>query len=132
MSAALLNVFDSCVVFNILSLVPPDVPEVSSLYGTTEIYKTKHYVTYGGGPEGGFVYFASPRKSGWYKWHRDWSKKPAYTKVDKGQVAFLVNADGSEQIAVLPGNWERTVDLDELAETVIIADDAFMQENGDT
>jgi hypothetical protein len=85
-------------------------------------------VTYGGGPEKGFVYFTNPRKSGWCKWLRNWFTQPVYTRVDEGQVVFLVNADGSEQIAVLPSNWERTVDLDELTETVIIADDAFRQE----
>ena len=73
------------------------------------------------------MYFDSPRKPGWYKWHRDWFKKPAYAKVEKGQVAFLVNADGSERITILPDSWDTTVDLDTLAETVIIADDGFMQ-----
>ncbi len=104
MSAALLNVFDSRIVFNILSVVPPDVPENPNIHGATEIYETKHCVTYGRGPEGGFVYVDSPRKPGWSKWHRDWFKKPAYTKVDKRQVAFLVNADGSGQIDILPDN----------------------------
>ncbi len=35
---------------------------------------------------------------------------------------------GSEQIAILPDSWETTVNLEALAETVMIADDGFMQE----
>ena len=129
MVVALLNCFDQNVVSNILSMVPPDEPEISTLYGVTEIYGSKHYVTYGGGPEGGFVYLPRSRKPGWYKWHRDWFQKPKYTCTSRGQVAFLVQSDGSEEIAILPENWENTVSLDDLAETVIITDDAFMEEN---
>ena len=129
MAVAFLNLFDANVVQNIMAYVPLNL-DFYPLYGTTTIYRTKHYVTYGGGPEGGFVYFASSRKPGWYKWHRDWFQKPTYERVEKGQVAFLINADGSEEIGVLPEGWEETVDTDDLAEMVIIADDAYMQEFG--
>ena len=103
--------------------------DISDLYGTAEICRTKHYVTYGGGPEGGFVFFGCAPDPGWYKWHRDWFKKATYAKVEAGQVAFLMHADGSEQIAILPDDWDTTVNLEELAETVLIADDDFMLEN---
>ena len=68
---------------------------------------------------------------GWYRWHRESLCKAEYTKIEKGQVAFLIHEDGTEQIGVLPDNWDEVLDLDELAETVIIADDAFMQETYD-
>jgi hypothetical protein len=32
-------------------------------------------------------------------------------------------------MAILPANWENTVDLEELAEIVIVADEGFMEEN---
>ena len=69
------------------------------VYGTAKIYETKHIVTYGGGPEGGFVYFTSRQtgRGGWYKWHHDWFKKAVYTKVVEGLVAFLMHADGSKK-----------------------------------
>ena len=130
MNTALKIVFDSNVLANIEAFVPVDNFELETLFGFTHIYGTKHYVTYGGGPEGGFVYFASERrgKGNWYRWHRDWFKKAVYTKIVEGQVAFLMHSDGSEQITILPSNWDREVDLDALAETVIIADDFTMRE----
>ena len=130
MNTALKSVFDSGVVNNISAFVPVDEFEIDTLFGFTHIAGVKHYITYGGGPEGGFVYFASqrPGKSSWFKWHRDWFKETVYTKIREGQVAFLIHADGSEQIAILPDSWDRTVNLEALAETVIIADDFHMQE----
>ena len=62
MSAALKSVFDSHVVANILAFVPLDDYQIETLYGFTHIYGAKHYITYGGGPEGGFVYFISERR----------------------------------------------------------------------
>ena len=133
MNTALKSVFDINVVSNIMAFVPVDDFQIETLFGFTHIRKVKHYITYGGGPEGGFVYFTSRRrgKGGWYKWHRDWFKEAVYTKVVDGQVAFLIHADGSEKIAILPDKWETEVDLEALAETVIIADDCFMQEQAE-
>ena len=131
MASALINTFDAQDALNILSFVPLDNFPKEDLYGYTEIYGAKHYITYGGGPEGGFVYFASERDSNrgnWYTWDRDWFKKPTYTKVVEGQVAFLIHSDGSEQIAILPDRWETEVNLEALAETVIIADGATLRE----
>ena len=34
-----------------------DEDEWETLYGFTEIYQTQHYLTSGGGPEGGYVFF---------------------------------------------------------------------------
>ena len=130
MSAALKSVFDSHVVANILAFVPLDDFQIETLYGFTHINGVKHYITYGGGPEGGFVYFTSKRRNRgrWYRWNREWFAKAGYARVETGQVAFLIHDDGSEQIAILPDNWETTVNLEALAETVMIADDGFMRE----
>ena len=129
MAVAFLNLFDANVVQNIMAYVPLNL-DFYPLFGTTTIYRKKHYVTYGGGPEGGFVYFTTGREQGWYKWHRGDGEKATYERVEKGQVAFLINADGSEEIGVLPEGWENAVDIDDLAEMVIIADDAYMEEVG--
>jgi len=126
MASALLNVFDANVTQLILDLVPV-VPEFEDLAGCTTIYETKHYVTYTGGPEGGYVYFYKEREPGWYTWHREALCKPEYTMIEKGQVCFLIHDDGSEQIGVLPDSWDEVLDVDSLAESVIIADDHFMQ-----
>jgi hypothetical protein len=127
MAIALMNSFDANIIQNVLAFVPKDEPEIYSIYGATQIFNKKHYITYGGGPEGGFVYITASRKPGWYRWHRDWYKKPQYTRVTKGQVAFLINADGSEEIAVIPEGYDDE-DLFDLAETVIIADADYMEE----
>ncbi len=38
---------------------------LGNFYGSVNIYKTEHVVTYGGGPEGGYVYFYKERDPGW-------------------------------------------------------------------
>ncbi len=58
-----------------------------TVYGTVNIYKTNHLVTYGGGPEGGYVYFRKERDPGWHRWHRTWLQPPTYAKILTGQVA---------------------------------------------
>ena len=133
MNTALKSVFDSNVLANIAALVPVDDFEIDTLFGFTHIAGVRHYITYGGGPEGGYVYFASqrPGKSSWFRWHRDWFKEAVYTKIVEGQVAFLIHSDSSEQITILPERWETEVDLEALAETVIIADHGFMQDQVD-
>ena len=59
MNTVLKTVFDSNVVANIAAFVPVDEFEIDTLFGFTHIAGVKHYITYGGGPEGGYVYFAS-------------------------------------------------------------------------
>ncbi len=54
--------------------------EWETVYGSAKIYKSKHLVTYGGGPEGGYVYFYKERDPGWYRWHRTWFQPPTYTR----------------------------------------------------
>ena len=134
MNTALKSVFDSNVLANIAAFVPEDNFEIDTLFGFTHIGGVEHYITYGGGAEGGFVYFTSqrPGKSSWFTWHRDWFKEAVYTKVKKGQVAFHMHSDGSEQITILPDTWETEAHLEALAETVMIADNCFMQEQAES
>jgi len=99
-----------------------------TVYGSAEIYQTKHIVTYGGGPEGGYVYFYKEREPGWYTWHRDWFTPPTYKKILTGQVAQLFTEDGVEKIGILPANWEE-LDLLEEGEDLVVLSDEVMQEN---
>jgi hypothetical protein len=48
------------VVEQIAELIPED-PEIEweTTYGSTVIWRTKHFITYGGGPEGGYVYLGT-------------------------------------------------------------------------
>jgi hypothetical protein len=43
-----------------------------TLYGFTKLGRRRHYLTYGGGPEGGIVKF---RGMGWHVWNRDWGTR---------------------------------------------------------
>ena len=129
MALALLNVFDESIVQNIQDLLPADpdpLEDFETLYGSTRIYQTKHYITYGGGPEGGYVYFYRERKAGWYKWNCNWGEKPTYEKLQTGVVAMIIDSDGSERIGVLPDNWEELYEFDDEL-TVIVGDDYTMQ-----
>ena len=109
------------VVDQIAELIPED-PEIEwdTTYGSTVIWRTKHFITYGGGPEGGYVYFYRERERGWYKWERGWFQEPTYTKVD-GQVAIWFD-DGVERIAVVPHDYEPDEDED-----IIICSDEWSE-----
>ena len=49
-----------------------DWSEWQTLYGWAHIGNcTRHYITYGGGPEGGRVKSCG---GGWFAWHRNWWK----------------------------------------------------------
>ena len=58
------------------------VADWKTLYGSTEISGVKHLLTYGGGGEGGFVFFYQSRAPGWHSWDRNWFKPPSYQKID--------------------------------------------------
>ena len=113
------------VVEQIAELIPED-PEIEwdTVYGSTVIWRTKHFITYGGGPEGGYVYFYREREAGWYKWERGWFQEPTYTQVD-GQVAIWWD-DGVERIGVVPHDYEPDDDED-----ITIMDDDIMQQRDD-
>ena len=59
MSIALIPVFEPSIIDLIYDFIPldEDEDEWETLYGCTEIYETQHYLTSGGGPEGGYVFF---------------------------------------------------------------------------
>ena len=68
-SAALISVFDERIVYAICDYVDkrPDKPW-ERLYGFRFIYKTKHYITYGGNPTGGIVQVFNEMRRGWHRW----------------------------------------------------------------
>ena len=116
--AELLNqLFPEGIVENIADFIPPPI-DWSTVHGSTKIYQTKHIITYGGGPEGGFVYFYREREAGWYSWDRGWFQPAVYTKVD-GKIAVWWD-DDVEKIGVVPHDYEPGED-----ETIM--DDELMQ-----
>ena len=121
MVEVLRSILPDDLVDRIADLIPRE-PEWETVYGATMIYKTKHYLTYGGAPEGGLVYFFRERRAGWYRWHRSWGEEPTYTRIETGQVVWKWSGD-LEYIAVVPDDYQP----DE-SEDVMIMDDGFMQE----
>ena len=124
MTLAFANVFDDSIIQNTQDYIPQRFSAWETLYGKCRIYHTDHYITYGGGPEGGYVYFYRERETGWYYWHRNWLGKPEYTKIEEGIVVFRIDEDGCEFVAVVPDMWEYEQDEDEV---IIIGDDEEMQ-----
>ncbi len=58
MPIALMPLFEPSIIDLIYDFLPMDEEdEWETLYGCTEIYETQHYLTSGGGPEGGYVFF---------------------------------------------------------------------------
>ena len=131
MALALLNMFDELIVERIQDFLPEDPPDpfedFDRLYGTVQIYQTKHYVTHSGGPEGGLVYFYREREAGWYRWSRNWGTPPAYEKLETGVVLMVSYPDGSERIGIAPDNWEEVYDIGDDV-FVLIGDDETMQD----
>ena len=99
-----------------------------TVYGNEKIHETNHLVTYGGGPEGGYVYFYKDRDPGWYRWHRTWFQPPTYTKILTGEVATKFDDEGNEYIGILPDNWE-SLHLLGSEEEIVILSDELMQES---
>ena len=131
MVEALLHILPLDIVDRIADLVPrrPEV-EWETVYGITVIYKTRHIITYGGGPEGGYVYFYKERCPGWYKWERTWGTEPTYTKIPSGQVATTW-IDDTEYIGILPDDgYDWNNDEDDNDDITILHDD-MMQDRDD-
>ena len=125
MTLAFANVFDDSILQKIQDFIPQQIMLWETLYGKCRIYQTDHFITYGGGPEGGYVYFYREREAGWYSWHRDWHTGMAYTKLDARQmVVFRIDEDGCEFVAAVSHAWEYDQDDDEI---IIIGDDVEMQ-----
>ncbi len=75
-------------------------------YGTRRVYETDDYVTYGGGPEGGYVYLYREREPSWYYWKRGLFGKPTYMKLNTWQIVSKICDEGRELIARVPNSSE--------------------------
>ena len=65
MAQVLRSVFPEELIDHIAALMPEDHRiEWETVYGATLIYRTKHFVTYGGGPEGGVCVLLSGAGAG--------------------------------------------------------------------
>ena len=126
MSIALMPLFEPSIIDLIYDFLPMDEEddEWETLYGCTEIYETQHYLTYGGSPEGGYVFFYREREQGWYRWSRTWGEGPTYERITSGQVAIRHRQDEDEKIMVLPENYEELGYGDD--DDIMIMDDSFM------
>ena len=125
MSIALMQLFEPSIIDLIYDFLPMDEEdEWETLYGCTEIYETQHYLTYGGGPEGGYVFFYREREQGWYRWSRTWGEGPTYERITSGQVAIRHAQDEDDKIMVLPENWEELGYGDD--DDIMIMDNSFM------
>ncbi len=117
MTLAFVNIFDDSIIQNIQDFIPQRFPDWENLYGKC---RTDHYITYGGGPEGGYVYFYRERETGLYYWHKEWLEKSVYTKIEDGIIVFRNDEDGCEFVAVVPDMWEYEQGDDEV---IIVGDD---------
>ena len=77
MVEALRYIMPDGVVEDIDAFIPrrPEI-EWEAVYGSTTIYATQRFITHGGGPGGGYVYFYRERPAGWYRWERSWGAPP--------------------------------------------------------
>ena len=60
-----------------------------TVYGFKFIYRTKHYLTHGGNPTGGYVYFFKEKNPGWHEWSISFSDdEPTYTWITENDTAW--------------------------------------------
>jgi len=88
--------------------VEEEYEEWETIYGCAEIYDVKHFVTYGGGPEGGYVFFQEPLpdiEPGWYRWHRTWFQPPSYTPLEPHETVIYKN-DDCEGVRVVDSSYQ--------------------------
>ena len=79
-------------------MTPPqnDWGEWQTLYGLAHIGNhDRHYLTYGGGPEGGIM---KNYGDGWFAWHRNWNERIQYTRMPDALDIRCKNDDGHEAI----------------------------------
>ena len=117
MTEILNQLFPDDIAVNIAEYIPPPI-DWTTVYGSTVIYKTIHFITFGGGPEGGFVYFYREREAGWYSWERDWFRPPVYTKIN-GQIVIYWDDDGVDNIGIVPHDYEPGEDETIMDETIM-------------
>ena len=69
-----------------------DWSEWNTLYGFAHIANhDRHYITYGGGPEGGIV---KSYGAGWFAWRRNWNERIQYTRIPDALDVIYRNGDG--------------------------------------
>jgi hypothetical protein len=71
MTLAFSNMFVDSITQNTQDFLLQRFSDWEPLYGNNRTYETDHYLTYGGGPEGGYVYVSRERDPGWYSWNRE-------------------------------------------------------------
>lgn len=127
MSLALLPVLNVELIDRIYDFLPTE-PEIEweTLYGADMIYRTKHWVTQGGGPYGGYVYFYKERPEGWYRWCTTWGGDQVYERIRSGIMVWRHAYDEDEKCAIIPDNYEELgIELDE--DTMIMDDDRMKE-----
>ncbi len=97
-----------------------------TVYGAVNVYKTKHLVTYGGGHEGGYVYFWKEGDPGVVPLAPDTVPLPTYSEILTGQVATKFEEGGDEYIGVPPDNLE-SLRLPDSGENSVISDDMMRE-----
>ena len=131
MSVALLNVFEDAILDNARAFLGnlPDV-DWEELYGRALIFKTYHYISYGGTTCGGYVYLYREHTAGWYEWRRAWGRSWAepgvsYERILDGQMAMKLFDGCCERIGKLPLDWDTWgwAEGDEGAAIVLMDDD---------
>ena len=99
-----------------------DWSEWQTLYGFVHIgNRERHYITYGGGPEGGIM---KRYGDGWYIWHRTWGERIQYMRKPDELELICRNGDGHEAMKVVfmgAGGYEvgdDEYDLDDLEDNL--------------
>ena len=73
--------------------------EWHTLYGFAHIGRhDRHYLTYGGGPDGGIVKLWA---DGWYVWERNWGTRAIYIRIPDELEVIYKNDDGHEAIKLV-------------------------------
>ena len=92
-----------------------------------QLWQANRPITYGGGPEGGYVCFFREREPGWYSWARGWGAEPTYTLIRGGRMAFRWEG-GSQSIGKMLLSWDQWEWDDDNDVAVMILDDHAVQE----
>ena len=76
-----------------------DWSEWQTLYGFSHIGRhDRHYLTYGGGPEGGVMKIWA---DGWYVWERKWGTRATYLRILDELEIIYIHDDGHEAIKLV-------------------------------
>lgn len=91
----------------------------------------KHWITYEGNPNGGYVYFYKVKKSGWYKWHkRINSKDPVYEWISP-RLGYKIE-NNTSYLAVLPHDFDPNEEWGDDENDIHEVLNKYMMENSDS